>query len=137
MELKEVALSISGKEKEEYIKVKAFLMSNLAQLEANLKEMKTYEEEYANNLNFWKKLKSLSNRTPEFFARDKNIQANYEKTDKAFNDFEKDYRKAQEHFKTYKETFDKLFTEKVVDGVAQVSEEEIVFCKYYSKLIDD
>lgn len=135
-EVKEVKLNIKGKDKDNYIKVKAFLMSNLAQLDSNLNEMKKYEEEYAKNYNFWKKLKDLSKKTPELFARDKNIQDNFEKTDKAYNDFLRDYGKAEEHYKRYKETFNTLFTEKIVDGVAQVTEEENIFCKYYSTLID-
>ena len=135
-EVKEVKLNIKGVDKDNYIKVKAFLMSNLAQLDSNLNEMKKYEEEYSKNYNFWKKLKDLSKKTPELFARDKNIQDNFEKTDKAYNDFLRDYGKAEEHYKRYKETFNTLFTEKIVDGVAQVTEEEKIFCKYYSTLID-
>lgn len=135
-EVKEVKLNIKGVDKDNYIKVKAFLMSNLAQLDSNLNEMKKYEEEYAKNYNFWKKLKGLSKKTPELFARDKNIQDNFEKTDKAYNDFLRDYGKAEEHYKRYKETFNTLFTEKIVDGVAQVTEEEKIFCTYYSTLID-
>lgn len=133
--IEELKMNISGKDKENYLKAKAYILKNVTELKAQIKGAEEYKKSYQQISDFWRVIKEVEHVKKEFIPLTKFIDENYEKQEDTKNKFLNSLEKAQQDLDKMTIKYNKLFTEEIIDNVAVIPQETVNFCNNYVDFI--